>query len=108
MLEPTAEIRNQIAIERVAALRRSAQLPMRRKIVVAAVLAGALSTGAAVVPARAHESHGSCKAFGQTVSENARTTQPWGQIVSNGAQLGLSSALVTEAHTVEGLCEPRS
>jgi hypothetical protein len=50
MLEPTAEIRHQIAIERVAALRRSAQLPMRRKIVVAAVLARGLSTGAADAP----------------------------------------------------------
>jgi hypothetical protein len=42
MLEPTAEIRHQIAIERMAALRRSARVPMRRKIVLAAVLAGAL------------------------------------------------------------------
>jgi hypothetical protein len=81
---------------------------MRRKIVIAAVLAGAVSTGVAAVPAQAHEGHGSCKAFGQTVSENAQTAQPWGQIVSNGAQLGFNSALVAEAHTVEGLCEPRS
>ena len=108
MFEPTAEIRHQIAIERMAALRRSGQLPIRRKIVVAAVLAGVVSIGAAAVPARAHESHGSCKAFGQTVSENARTTQPWGQVISTGAQLGFNSALVSEAHTVEGLCEPRS
>lgn len=81
---------------------------MHRNIVVAAVLAGAVSTAVAAVPAQAHEGHASCKAFGQTVSENAQSTQPWGQVVSNGAQLGFNSTLVAEAHTVEGLCEPRS
>jgi hypothetical protein len=80
---------------------------MCRKILIAALLAGAMSTGAAAVPAQAHEGHASCKAFGQTVSENAQTTQPWGQVVSSGAQAGFNSALVAEAHTVEGLCEPR-
>jgi hypothetical protein len=81
---------------------------MRRKILIAALLAGAVSAGAAAVPAQAHEGHASCKAFGQTLSENAQTTQPWGQVVSNGAQAGFNSALVAEAHTVEGLCEPKS
>jgi hypothetical protein len=80
---------------------------MRRKIMIAALLAGVVSTGAAAVPAQAHQGHASCEAFGQTVSENAQTTQPWGQIVSTGAQAGFNSALVAEAHTVEGLCEPR-
>jgi len=80
---------------------------MPRKILIAALLAGAVSTGAATVPAEAHEGHASCKAFGQTVSENAQPTQPWGQVVSSGAQAGFNSALVAEAHTVEGLCEPR-
>ena len=80
---------------------------MRRKILLAAVLAGGIPTGVAAVPAQAHEGHTSCEAFGQTVSENAQTTQPWGQVVSNGAQLGFNSALVAEAHTVEGLCEPK-
>lgn len=80
---------------------------MRKRILLAAVLAGAMSTGAAALPAQAHEGHASCEAFGQTVSENAQTTQPWGQIVSGGAQLGFNSGLVAEAHTVEGLCEAR-
>ena len=83
---------------------------MRRKVPIAAVLAGAVSTGLgfAGTPAQAHEGHASCKTFGQTVSENAQMTQPWGQVVSTGAQLGFNGALVAEAHTVEGLCEPRS
>jgi hypothetical protein len=80
---------------------------MRRRILIAGLLAGALSAGPAAVPAQAHEGHASCKAFGQTVSENAQTSQPWGQIVSTGAQAGFNSALVAETHTVEGLCEPR-
>jgi hypothetical protein len=80
---------------------------MHKRILLAALLAGALSTGGAALPAQAHEGHASCKAFGQTVSENALTTQPWGQIVSTGAQLGFNSGLVAEAHTVEGLCEAR-
>ena len=79
---------------------------MRTKFL-AAALAGAVWTGLTAVPVQAHEGHASCKAFGQTVSENAQTTQPWGQVVSNGAQLGFNSALVAEAHTVEGLCEPK-
>jgi hypothetical protein len=70
------------------------------------MLSGAISTGVAAAPTEAHVGHASCQAFGHTVSENARTTQPWGQVVSNGAQLGLNSALVAEAHTIEGLCEP--
>jgi hypothetical protein len=59
---------------------------MRRRILIAALLTGAVSTGAAAVPAQAHEGHASCKTFGQTVSENAQTTQPWGQVVSNGGR----------------------
>jgi hypothetical protein len=81
---------------------------MRTKMLLAAALAGAVSTDVAAVPAEAHEGHASCRAYGQAVSENAQTIQPWGQLVSNGAQLGFNSALVAEAHTVEGLCEPRS
>jgi hypothetical protein len=53
------------------------------------------------------QDHGSCKAFGETVSGNAQSEQPWGQIVSQGAQLGLTTALTAAAHTTEGLCEPR-
>jgi hypothetical protein len=67
----------------------------------------ALASGIGAAPAQAHEGHESCKAFGQAVSQNAQTIQPWGQVVSNGAQLGFNSALVAEAHTVEGLCEPK-
>jgi hypothetical protein len=81
---------------------------MRGQILIAALLAGAVSTGAAAVPAQAHEGHASCEAFGHTVAGNAQTSQPWGQVVSTGAQAGFNSALVTEAHTVEGLCEPKS
>jgi hypothetical protein len=81
---------------------------MSRKILLPTVLAGAVAIGVAAVPVRAHEGHASCKAFGQTLSENAQTTQPWGQVVSTGARAGFNSALVAEAHTVEGLCEPRS
>lgn len=71
------------------------------------MLVVALASGIGAEPAQAHEGHGSCKAFGQAVSQNAQTIQPWGQVVSNGAQLGINSALVSEAHTVEGLCEPK-
>jgi hypothetical protein len=70
------------------------------------MLVVALASGIGAAPAQAHEGHGSCKVFGQTVSQNAQAVQPWGQVVSNGAQLGINSALVSEAHTVEGLCEP--
>ena len=71
------------------------------------MLVVALASGIGAAPAHAHEGHGSCKAFGQAVSQNAQTIQPWGQVVSNGAQLGFNSALVSEAHTVEGLFEPK-
>ena len=81
---------------------------MPRKILMAAVLVGVASTAAAAVPAQAHQGHASCAAFGQTVSENAQTAQPWGQVVSTGARAGFNSALVAEAHTFEGLCVPKS
>jgi hypothetical protein len=70
-------------------------------------LAVAMSAGAMATPASAHEGHGSCAQYGATVSANAQSERPWGQIVSNGARLGLTNELVEEAHTVEGLCEPR-
>ena len=79
---------------------------MRTKIL-AAALAGAVWTGLTAVPVQAQEGHASCKAYGQTVSEHAQTTRPWGQVVSDGAQLGFSRALVAEAHTVEGLCQAK-
>jgi hypothetical protein len=78
---------------------------MKAKILAVAI--GLVSTTAAAAPASAHEGHASCAAFGATVSANAQSERPWGQIVSNGARLGLTSALTEEAHTVEGLCEPR-
>ena len=78
---------------------------MKRLLVsVAAVLAAAAATA---MPVSAHEGHGSCAAYGATVSGNAQSERPWGQIVSTGAQNGFTSALVEEAHTVEGLCLPR-
>jgi hypothetical protein len=78
---------------------------MKAKILAIAV--GLVAAGAAAMSVSAHEGHGSCKAFGETVSANAQSEDPWGQIVSHGAQLGLTSALTEEAHSVEGLCEPR-
>lgn len=78
---------------------------MKAKILASAV--GLLLAGLAAMPVSAHERHGSCKAFGETVSANAQSERPWGEIVSRGAQLGLTSALTAEAHTTEGLCEPR-
>jgi hypothetical protein len=78
---------------------------MKTKILAVAV--GLALAGVAAMPVSAHEGHGSCKAFGQTVSANAQSERPWGQIVSHGAQLGLTSALTEEAHTIEGLCKPR-
>jgi hypothetical protein len=78
---------------------------MRTKLLVAALW---IATSAVVAtPVSAHPGHGSCAAFGETVSANAQSEHPWGQIVSQGAQLGLTSALTEEAHTTEGLCEPR-
>jgi hypothetical protein len=56
----------------------------------------------AAAPATPHEGHASCKAFGETVLGNAQSERPWGRIVSNGARLGLTSALTDEAHTIEG------
>jgi hypothetical protein len=78
---------------------------MKRKVV--SVTAALVAAAAAAMPVSAHEGHGSCTAYGATVSGNAQSERPWGQIVSTGAGLGLNSALVEEAHTVEGLCEPR-
>jgi hypothetical protein len=49
---------------------------MRTKMLLAAALAGAVSTDVAAVPAEAHEGHPSCRAYGQAVSENAQTIQP--------------------------------
>jgi hypothetical protein len=72
-----------------------------------AVVLGLVAASAAALPAAAHEGHTSCKEFGATVSGNAQTERPWGQIVSGGAQAGLTAALTAEAHTTEGLCEPR-
>lgn len=78
---------------------------MKARILTVAV--AVVSAGVAALPVSAHEGHGSCRTFGETVSANAQSERPWGQIVSNGAQLGLTSALTAEAHTIEGLCEPR-
>ena len=78
---------------------------MKRKVM--AVVIGLIAGGIAAAPVSAHEGHGSCADYGATVASNAQSERPWGQIVSNGAQLGLTSALVKEAHTVEGLCESR-
>lgn len=78
---------------------------MKRKMV--SVTAALLAAAAAAMPVSAHEGHGSCAAYGVTVSGNAQSERPWGQIVSNGARVGLTGALVEEAHTLEGLCEPR-
>lgn len=78
---------------------------MKTKLWAAAV--ALIASGVAATTAGAHEGHGSCKAYGETVSANAQSERPWGQIVSHGAQLGLTSALTAEAHTTEGLCEQR-
>jgi hypothetical protein len=78
----------------------------RTRVAAVALLAG-LFAGVAATPVSAHEGHGSCAEYGAAVSGNAQSERPWGQIVSNGAQLGFTSALVEEAHTTEGLCEPR-
>jgi hypothetical protein len=78
---------------------------MKRKVV--SVTASLLAAAAAAMPVSAHEGHGNCAAYGATVAGNAQSERPWGQIVSNGARVGFTSALVEEAHTVEGLCEPR-
>jgi hypothetical protein len=77
---------------------------MRAKVV-AGVVAVVAGSAIAAAPATAHVGHASCKAFGETVSGNAQSERPWGQIVSIGARLGLTSALTEEAHTIEGLCE---
>ena len=78
---------------------------MKAKILALAV--GLFSAGLAAMPVSAHEDHGSCTVFGETVSANAQSERPWGQIVSHGAELGLTADLTAEAHTTEGLCEPR-
>ena len=59
---------------------------MKAKILAIAVVLAA--AGVEAMPVSAHEGHGSCKAFGETVSANAQSERPWGQIVSHGAQLG--------------------
>lgn len=78
---------------------------MKRKLL---ALAAALAfAGIGAIPASAHEGHTSCQEFGATVSGNAQTERPWGQIVSRGAQAGLTAALTAEAHTTEGLCDTK-
>ena len=80
---------------------------MRRKIF-AVGLAAALWTSVTAIPGAAHEGHASCKAFGQTVSQNAQAERPWGQIVSGASQRGLTPVLIAESHTIEGLCEQKA
>ena len=80
---------------------------MRRKMF-AVGLAAAVWAGVTATLGAAHEGHASCKAFGQTVSQNAQAERPWGQIVSGASQRGLTPLLVAEAHTIEGLCEQKA
>ena len=76
---------------------------MPRKVFATAV--GFVIAGVAAVPVSAHESHATCAEFGAIVAANAQSERPWGAIVSNGAQLGFTSALTAETHTE--VCEPR-
>jgi hypothetical protein len=78
---------------------------MRAKSIALAI--AVIAAGLTTMPAAAHQGHASCAAYGAAVSGNAQSNRPWGQTISQGAQLGLTSALVAEAHTIEGLCEPR-
>ena len=80
---------------------------MKAKILTVAVAVAVGSAGVAALPVSAHEGHGSCRTFQRPSRQMPSSSGPWGQIASHGAQLGLTGVLTTEAHTIEGLCEPR-